>query len=1026
MKFNQKLVLNKYILSLFEVETFEDLVENLKEERLEAVNENGESLFYHALTSVLFENKNLQKEQLLLYDNNIVRHTKALNRDIKWKYFQYLTLLFTEIYLDMYFKGKEKLLKNLNDFLKKFNDDLPKKEQIERFKYEELNKLAFWNATGSGKTLLMHMNMFQFSHYSKIKINKTLLLTPNEGLSEQHKLEFDESGIESEIFSKDSKGLFESNCIEIIENTKLKDEDGDKTVAVDSFEDNNLVFIDEGHRGSSGDEWKINRDKLSVNGFAFEYSATFGQAISSGTGKKKIELTNEYAKAILFDYSYKYFYNDGYGKNYSILNLSEEKDEVIKKYYLIASLLTFYQQIKIYKDKHILLKPYNIENPLMVFVGASVNAIKTEKKKKVSDIIDILLFIDNFIKEENDSKAIISNILNGEIGISNKNNENIFENKFAYLQSLDIDFDNIFTDILESIFNAKNGTLHLDELKGCDGEIGLRLGDNEYFGVINVGDASKLLSLCDENGMNTEKKDFSNSLFLNINDKKSKINILIGSKKFTEGWSSWRVSIMGLMNMGKKEGSQIIQLFGRGVRLKGKNYTLKRSSALDRGLEKKYQAIETLNIFGLKADYMRQFKEYLEEEGVPTNDIKEFTLPVIYNETYKSKKLKVLRVKEGKDFRKEKNINFKYINNQHIIKKVVLSLYSQIDALESNSSSGNKIEYNEVKLTENHYRFLDINNIYFELQKYKIERNWFNLNIDKDSIYDFFESNNWYKLLCPDTYLEIKKFNDYKKIEEIVISLLKQYIKSFYEYSKSDWETEFLEYRVLDENDSNLVTEYNIEIEDNEIALIEQLKKLESDLKEHKELSINQRNFKTFYFDRHLYSPLIFKGKGLTSLKIKPIHLNDGEANFIDDLQKYLDKHKTDFEDKEIYLLRNQSKTGIGVFTEVNFYPDFLMWILDGNKQYINFIDPKGLLNLNTKNDPKINFASKVKNIEEEIGDRNIILNSFIVSVTPYSVISWLQDTLEQQVLEGKNVLFQIDDKDKYIGKMFNNILNGF
>jgi len=290
MKFNQKLVLNKYILSLFEVETLEGLSENLKEERLEVINENGESLFYHALTSVLFENKNLPKEQLLLYDNNIVRHTKTLNRDIKWKYFQYLTLLFTEIYLDMYFKSKEGLLKNLNEFLKQFNDNLPKKEQIERFKYEELNKLAFWNATGSGKTLLMHMNMLQFNHYAKdkIKINKTLLLTPNEGLSEQHKLEFDESNIEAEIFSKDSKGLFESNAIEIIENTKLKDEDGDKTVAVDSFEDNNLVFIDEGHRGSSGDEWKTNRDKLSVNGFAFEYSATFGQAISAGTGKKKL------------------------------------------------------------------------------------------------------------------------------------------------------------------------------------------------------------------------------------------------------------------------------------------------------------------------------------------------------------------------------------------------------------------------------------------------------------------------------------------------------------------------------------------------------------------------------------------------------------------------------------------------------------------------------------------------------------------------------------------------------------------
>ena len=34
---------------------------------------------------------------------------------------------------------------------------------------------------------------------------------------------------------------------------------------------------------------------------------------------------------------------------------------------------------------------------------------------------------------------------------------------------------------------------------------------------------------------------------------------------------------MGLMNVGKGEGAQIIQLFGRGVRLKGYDLSLKRS-----------------------------------------------------------------------------------------------------------------------------------------------------------------------------------------------------------------------------------------------------------------------------------------------------------------------------------------------------------------------------------------------------------------------------------------------------------------
>lgn len=63
------------------------------------------------------------------------------------------------------------------------------------------------------------------------------------------------------------------------------------------------------------------------------------------------------------------------------------------------------------------------------------------------------------------------------------------------------------------------------------------------------------------------ERDFSGSYFRAINNPDSNIKVLIGSKKFTEGWSSWRVSTMGLLNVGKSEGSMVIQLFGRGVRL---------------------------------------------------------------------------------------------------------------------------------------------------------------------------------------------------------------------------------------------------------------------------------------------------------------------------------------------------------------------------------------------------------------------------------------------------------------------------
>jgi len=1043
MKFNEKLVLNSYLLSLFGVDSFEELAKDLKASRLEELDENDNSLFFHELKDKLVStHKIISDDKLLEYDENIVRHTKTMGRDIKWKYFQYLSLLFVEIYLDKYFGDKEQLLEDLNSYLKEFNTDIDKKEKLTKYDETELNKLALYNATGSGKTLLLHINLLQFNHYAKgkIKINKTVLITPNEGLSNQHLEEFRSSNIEAEIFSKDSKGLFESNAIEIIEITKLGEENGDKTVAVDSFEDNSLVFIDEGHRGSSGDKWKTNRDKLSANGFAFEYSATFVQAINSASGKieidgKKIDkkkyLENEYTKAIIFDYSYKYFYNDGYGKDYSILNLSKDIDD-IKQTYLTASLLSFYQQMKIYESEKSMLKPYLLEKPLMVFVGGSVNAVRTESKKQVSDVVDVLLFIDEFIKSKSESITNIEKILSFDSGLQTTKGVDIFENKFSFLENTKLKATQIFDDMLHLIFNATSGVLHLENLKGVDGEIALKIGENESFGVINVGDSDKLIKMCEANSISVSSRDFSSSLFNTINNTTSNLNILIGSKKFSEGWSSWRVSTMGLMNIGKKEGSQIIQLFGRGVRLKGYEYCLKRSRAIGgRELERKYQAVETLNIFGLKADYMKAFKDYLKDEGIPTDERVEFVLPLIYDKSYKTKKLKVLDLQEGKDYKREVKLDLQFCDIRGIVKKVVLSLYKQVDILESESRTGNKYDLNSEILQKEHLSFVNIDNLFFALQQFKNEKGWSNLNISKTDIEDLTSRSDWYKLYIPEKDMEIKSFKNISKFEQIMITLLKKYMKSFYEYKKSEWESQFLEYRELDEikDRANLIDNYTITVEDKETELIDRLEALktmlESGVIDNAELHrLSKRDFKAFTFDKHLYNPLIFKDKGETALQIKPIELNDGEKDFVEDLDDYLKRNSSTYKDTEIYLLRNQSKTGLGFFTEGNFYPDFIMWIKKDDKQYISFIDPKGLVNLNTKDDPKINLSVKIKEIEKKLNDENVILNSFIVSVTTYGIIKWTQDTLEKSVLEDKNVLFQKDDRNSYIRKMFNRILS--
>ena len=659
----------------------------------------------------------------------------------------------------------------------------------------------------------------------------------------------------------------------------------------------------------------------------------------------------------------------------------------------------------------------------MVFVGSSVNAVRTQSKKQVSDVIDVLLFINEFINNRKQSIANIEKIMSLDSGLNKKDGSDIFANKFSFLETNRLEAWAIFDDILNIIFNASSGRLHIENLKGVDGEIALRVGENEYFGVINVGDSDKLTKLCDANGLRIASRDFSSSLFKTINETTSKLNILIGSKKFSEGWSSWRVSTMGLMNVGKKEGSQIIQLFGRGVRLKGYDFCLKRSRAIaGRELERKYQAVETLNIFGLKADYMRAFKEYLKDEGVPTDERVEFVLPLIYDKSYKTKKLKVLDLQEGKDFKREVKLDLEHSDIRAINKKVVLSLYKQVDVLESQKKHTHKLELNSEILQKEHLSFINIDNLFFALEQFKNEKGWSNLNISKSDIEEMLSRSDWYMLYIPKDDMNVSSFKNLANFETIMITLLKKYMKSFYEYKKSEWESQFLVYRELDEkrDRANLIDNYTITVEDKETELISILQQLEKDLKEKKLPAFDRADLKVFNFNKHLYNPLIYTNKGMTSLSVKPVELNSGEKDFVEDLANFLESHH---KEDEVYLLRNQSKTGLGFFSEGNFYPDFIMWIKQDEKQYISFIDPKGIRNLNPDNNAKINLSSKIKEVEAKLDNQDVVLNSFIISNTRYHDMADLHSSISKSELKEKNVLFQQDDKNSYIGVMFEKIL---
>lgn len=1048
-KLNQRLVLNGWLLHLFEVTDADDLLDEIRDKEqggldVRWLDGEGVSEYYRRL-ALHQERALLPHADLLRYDDHIVRHWRSITdtpdrRALALKHFQYLALLFTEVYLDRYFADEARLLDDLNAWVETWNTDRPYGDQAEPFAKDDLNKLAFWMATGSGKTLLMHVNIKQYLHYLEAagrrhELNRILLLTPNEGLSRQHLNEFAESGIEAARFAKEGgRSLFSfgARSVEVIEISKLSDESKDLTVAVDSFEGNNLVLVDEGHRGSSSGEsgeWMRRRAQLCATGFSFEYSATFGQAIKpSGTAKAQGgRLVQEYGHCILFDYSYRFFHRDGYGKEFQILNLATEPSPEQRPQYLTGALLSFLQQQMVFREQRATVAEYGIEAPLWVFVGSRVAG--AGKADEESDIADIVSFLAAFVLPGNRDTVVghIAALKASGGALLDTQGHGVFANRLTAL------FDHrepeaVYDLALTHIFNApQGGALHLTELSGTEakGEIALRVAENPPFGVINVGDASAVTKVCATRGIEiTPSGEFSDSLFRKLDQPDSNLTLLIGARKFTEGWSSWRVSTLGLMRVGQKEGSEIIQLFGRGVRLRGLRMSLKRHTFIQRPdgqphPTKALTILETLNVFGIRANYMTEFRNHLREEGVELDEPEGISIGVIRSlkdDDLAALGLFTLQMPSGLDFKQN---GAKPVLTDIPVKSIVdrpvtidwtprIEVERSKGAQQQNSATMQKEHH---PLTEAHLDFLDIDAIWLALQRHKSERAWYNFAIPREAVRPLLEDATWYRLLVTPGQMEFDHFGQVRTWQEMAIALLKKYCERLYRLSESQYQEANSTSSTLDATDRNFIAEYRVEIPHDQSGLVSAANTLRERMERGERPNTIEAGLEAISMDEHLYTPLLHLTSGGAS--VSPAALNPGERRFVRDLRRFIAEHPKTLDGRDVYLLRNTPHKGIGF---AGYYPDFILWVKESTRQHVAFVDPKGLRNLQ-ENDDEVALATTIKSIEARLANPAVTLDSFLISTTEHQKsLGWSQRTLSD--LEARHVLFPDVDETRHIGRM--------
>ncbi|MEO0128372.1 MAG: restriction endonuclease subunit R, partial [candidate division WOR-3 bacterium] len=440
--------------------------------------------------------------------------------------------------------------------------------------------------------------------------------------------------------------------------------------------------------------------------------------------------------------------------------------------------------------------------------------------------------------------------------------------------------------------------------------------------------------------------------------------------------------------------------------------------------------LETLNVYGIKADYLNKFLDAIRREEVEFEIIE---IPIKLQHQDKWSNLYTLS-RTDKKFEEEKTLRLEI--DKHIYYTVDLlpkvSIYQAEEKREAIKREEVKPEVENIRFSENVVDLLDWQRIWLEMIDFRSQRGYWNLVFDREILKNILLSDRYILLSLPEIF-DVKYEEDIKRLENIALLVIKKYLDLFYRKNAKHFETENLCYGDVKQLPLPLISEneqgYIVQIDKREKQLVEKIRNLTKDLE--KLLKEDTTTLPRVYFDGSLYVPILLQSKEID--KISPAGLVESEQKFVLGLKDYL---KT-FKDKlkfEVYLLRNYPFSGVGFQLQwAGFYPDFIMWIKKGEKQTIVFIDPKDLEHTKGLDDEKIVFAGfkpedseaiTIKEIERKLNKENVILESFILSKTSYEkLIEGKTSPPSKEEYIKRHVLF-LEDKDDWPKELFSMLLD--
>jgi hypothetical protein len=298
--------------------------------------------------------------------------------------------------------------------------------------------------------------------------------------------------------------------------------------------------------------------------------------------------------------------------------------------------------------------------------------------------------------------------------------------------------------------------------------------------------------------------------------------------------------------------------------------------------------------------------------------------------------------------------------------------------------------------------------------EHKEQRGFHNLLIKPEHPRQLLEAKDpkLYGLICDEKLLNPTRAEQGVQLQAAMTSVLNKYVERFYRKRQQRWDSSKMVYAPLKKDDENFQN-YVVKVPRSDKELLKAIHEAIEEWKKFQKLL--RSDLPNIHFDRHLYQPLLL-AKGNRTHSIPPA-LNEGERKFVDDLRQYCKSEPAQLKGKELFLLRNLSRgKGIGFFEDSGFYPDFILWVMEGGKQRLVFIEPHGMLNedhpdKNSKIDLHKRLQTQLSDARRKSKNKNLMLDSFVISQTPYDDLRKKQGSgWDRPKYAESHVFFQDDD----------------